>query len=90
MFCLSKNKISRLPTYLYQFRQLDVLQVDRNPIEWPPQSVMTQLGNPIGIHNAKEWISKLQNWLEVDQAKDKEYEDSGYSEQRDWEPNRCV
>lgn len=90
VFCLARNKITRLPTYLSQFRKLDVLQIDRNPITWPPTSAMEQLGEFQDLHKGKEWIIKLQNWLEVDGAKDKEYDDSGYSEQPEWEPDRYV
>ena len=51
---------------------------------------MEQLGEFQSLHNGKEWILKLQNWLEADGAKDKEYDDSGYSEQPEWEPERYV
>ncbi|KAF9483876.1 hypothetical protein BDN70DRAFT_245050 [Pholiota conissans] len=86
VFCLSRNKVTRLPTYISQFRQLDVLQIDRNPIEWPPRSAMESFGDLQDIQKGKEWIVNLQTWLEADGAKDKEYDDSGYSEQPEWEP----
>ncbi|KAF8969948.1 RAM signaling pathway protein-domain-containing protein [Flammula alnicola] len=88
VFCLSRNKITRLPAYLAQFQKLEMLQVDRNPIEWPPRAAIESFGDLQDVNNAKDWIRNLQTWLEVDGSKDKEYDDSGYSEQPDWEPER--
>ncbi|KAF8201642.1 hypothetical protein BJ912DRAFT_946014, partial [Pholiota molesta] len=86
VFSLSRNKITRLPTYLAQFRELIILRVDRNPIEWPPRSAMESFGDLQDIHLGKDGVVNLQTWLEADGAKDKEYDDSGYSEQREWDP----
>lgn len=57
VFCLSRNKITRIPGYFTDFRELDVLKVDHNPIEWPPKNVM---GTPDG---GREWIAYMQKWI---------------------------
>ncbi|KAG2048777.1 hypothetical protein BDR06DRAFT_962235 [Suillus hirtellus] len=57
VFCLSRNKITRIPGYFADFRELDVLKVDHNPIEWPPKNVMV---TPDG---GREWITFMQKWM---------------------------
>ncbi|KAG1819664.1 RAM signaling pathway protein-domain-containing protein [Suillus subaureus] len=57
VFCLSRNKITRIPGYFTDFRELDVLKVDHNPIEWPPKHVME---TPDG---GREWITFMQKWM---------------------------
>jgi len=89
VLCLSRNKITRLPSYLPQFRKLDVLQIDRNPIHWPPRAIIDSFGDSHDIVNNKEFVRNLQNWLEGD-IKASEYDDSGYSEQPDWDREQCV
>lgn len=51
---------------------------------------MESFGDLQDIHLGKDGIVNLQTWLEADGAKDKEYDDSGYSEQPEWEPERYV
>ncbi|KDR81495.1 hypothetical protein GALMADRAFT_239473 [Galerina marginata CBS 339.88] len=85
VFCLSRNKIARLPLYITQFGRLEVLQTDRNPLEWPPETVIQSLRDVKDTTSRKDWIRSLFNWMEVDASKGREYDDSGYSEQQDWE-----
>ena len=66
MFCLSRNKLTRLPLYLSKFRNLNILKVDRNPLAWPPQSVMERPGNADDARAMKNWIQGLQTWMEED------------------------
>lgn len=68
MFCLSRNKISRLPTYLPQFHKLEVLRVDRNPVEWPPKAIM-ELPGSNDLSLMKEWIQNVQNWIETESSR---------------------
>lgn len=84
VLCLSRNKITRLPSYLSQFRRLDVLQIDRNPIHWPPRSAIESFGDAHDMNHNKEFVRNLQSWLEGD-IRAGEYDDSGYSEQPDWD-----
>lgn len=79
VFCFARNKITRLPTYLPHFHNLDVLQWERNPIEWPPSNVMRAVvADGKGM---KDWIKAVQSWIESENRATKELEDSGYSEQ---------
>jgi hypothetical protein len=81
VFCLSRNKITRLPSYMHRFSRLTVLKVERNPIEWPPKSVMDR---PIEFSSAEAmegWIRSVQKWIEVESAsRFKGHDDSGFSE----------
>lgn len=61
---LSRNKLSHLPPYLAKFHRLDVLQADKNPIEWPPKIVMEALNQPMPGMSMKDRIHYLQNWIE--------------------------
>ncbi|CAA7267886.1 unnamed protein product [Cyclocybe aegerita] len=89
ILCLSHNKIARLPTYLAQFRLLELFQVDRNPIEWPPPTVLESFGDLPDLKNGKDWIRKLQNWLDGEGSKGRDdYDDSGYGEQPERENER--
>jgi Leucine-rich repeat (LRR) protein len=36
---MSKNKISRLPTYIADMKNLKVLKLDHNPITFPPKEI---------------------------------------------------
>jgi hypothetical protein len=58
--------VSRLPLYLSQFRHLSILQADRNPLEWPPRSVMESPNNLDDPQIMKDWIRGLQKWMEED------------------------
>ncbi|KAF8163186.1 RAM signaling pathway protein-domain-containing protein [Crassisporium funariophilum] len=82
VFSFSRNKITRLPAYLAGFRTLDVLKIERNPLDWPPSSVIDSFGK---VDDCKEWIQKFQNWLESETTTGQEYDDSGYSEQPNWD-----
>ncbi|PPQ77500.1 hypothetical protein CVT25_011297 [Psilocybe cyanescens] len=84
VFSLSRNKITRLPSYIAQFRKLEVLQIDRNPIEWPPKAVLSSFDLQ-DANNGKNSIRGLLDWIEADGVNGKEYDDSGYSEQPEWE-----
>lgn len=57
VFCLQRNKITRVPGYFTEFRDLDVLKVDHNPIEWPPKYVMET------TDGGKGWITFMQKWM---------------------------
>lgn len=57
VFCLQRNKITRVPGYFTDFHDLDVLKVDRNPIEWPPKYVMET------TDGGREWITFMQKWI---------------------------
>jgi len=65
---------------------LDVLQIERNPLEWPPISEIDSGGSMlnVNVNKGKEWIRNLQNWIEINSSTSQEYDDSGYSEQPSW------
>ncbi|KAG6818209.1 hypothetical protein H0H87_000114 [Tephrocybe sp. NHM501043] len=79
---LSRNKIARLPPYITQFSTLEVLQVERNPIEWPPKHVMDKAGILDSRQAMKEWVRNLQKWIIADNPANIG-DDSGHSEQHD-------
>ena len=62
---------------------LELFQIDRNPIDWPPLSVLETFGDSRDINNGKEWVRNLQTWMDAEISRNKEFEDSGYSEQVD-------
>lgn len=65
---------------------LDVLQIERNPLEWPPKSEIDPCDSISEVNKkGKEWIRNLQNWIEINSSTSQEYDDSGYSEQPRWE-----
>ncbi|KAJ3516723.1 hypothetical protein NLJ89_g948 [Agrocybe chaxingu] len=89
VLCLSHNKLARLPSYLAQFRHLELFQVDRNPIEWPPPAVLESFGDLPDLKNGQDWIRKLQNWLDGEGSKGRDdYDDSGYGERPELENER--
>lgn len=63
---------------------LDVLQIERNPLEWPPKSEIDSGSATSDVNKSKEWIRNLQNWMENNSSTSQEYDDSGYSEQPRW------
>ncbi|TFK76564.1 hypothetical protein BDN72DRAFT_243194 [Pluteus cervinus] len=83
VFNLYKNKLTRLPLYLTQFQSLDFLQLQRNPIEWPPNDVVSQPKDP--GPQMKQWIRNLQQWMEEESPSTRGANDSGYSEQLELE-----
>ena len=85
VFSFARNKVTRLPAYLAQFHQLEVLQIERNPIEWPPRSVVDSFGDIPDMSNGRVWIRKLQAWLEMEGPTSRDFDDSGYSEQPEWD-----
>lgn len=84
VFCFSRNKISRLPSYLSRFNKLDVLRADRNPIEWPPKTIM-DFSAPGDARSMKGWIQSIQSWIETEssrlQSDDLMYHEKAASEQ---------
>ena len=62
VFSFSNNKIARLPPYFSQFRRLEVLNLDRNPMEWPPRNVLQ--GEIGGDDEMEEWIADLLDWVD--------------------------
>ena len=63
---------------------LDILQIERNPLEWPPKSEIDSYGDTSDANKGKQWIRNLQNWIEMNTSTSQEYDDSGYSEQPRW------
>jgi hypothetical protein len=87
VFCFSRNKVTRLPSYLSKFHRLNILKVDRNPIEWPPKFVMDASGSLDTAQAMKDWIRTIQRWMDDDPSRTKFHDDSGFSEQHELENN---
>lgn len=64
VFCVSRNKLNRLPAYLSNFRNLSILKTDHNPIEWPPKVVMEPPGGVEDPKVMKGWIQTIQKWMD--------------------------
>ena len=62
---MSKNKISVLPIYFTQFRNLRILKVDQNPFEYPPISVMVPKGDLKDQKVMESWIESVKQWLKA-------------------------
>lgn len=62
---------------------LDVLQIERNPLDWPPKSEIDSC-DISDVNKSKEWIRNLQNWIEIHSSTSQEHDDSGYGEQPHW------
>ncbi|KAG6879036.1 hypothetical protein C0992_005729 [Termitomyces sp. T32_za158] len=80
VFSLSRNKITQLPPYLSQFSNLEVLQVEKNPLEWPPKAVMEKAESLDSRSAMKDWVRSLQDWMEED-CRSKIQDDFGTGEQ---------
>jgi hypothetical protein len=89
VFCLARNKLARLPIYLSKFYKLEVLQLERNPLEWPPKPVVTQPRVPETPGAMRDWIRSVQKWIEAESSRPRIHDDSGFSEQ-ELESNMCV
>lgn len=79
--------MTRLPVYLSRFRNLTVLQADKNPIEWPPKAVM-EPPNLVadGAKFSISWIKSIQKWIESETTSEiHPHDDSGFSEHHDLE-----
>ncbi|KAJ3999273.1 RAM signaling pathway protein-domain-containing protein [Lentinula boryana] len=87
VFCFSRNKITKLPVYLSRFHKLTVLQVDKNPIEWPPKAVIEPPDLVAdGAKSSISWIKSIQKWMEAENSSQNHtHDDSGFSEQHDLE-----
>ncbi len=87
VFSLSRNKITRLPRYFPSFHQLSVLELARNPIDWPPKSVMDRPTKFPSDDAMTAWIHGIQRWieLEVTRSPPRSIDDSGYTDNLDLE-----
>lgn len=97
VFCFSRNKITRLPNYIAQFHNLSVLQLDKNPIEWPPKAVLEPpelIAGTGGGESSRSWIKGVQKWIEAETNPHgpghSRHDDSGFSEQADLETRLYV
>jgi hypothetical protein len=60
---ISKNKLTRLPTYLANFPKLAVLKVDHNPLEWPPSAVLDLSTDTDEPETMAHRLRTLRQWL---------------------------
>lgn len=72
-----------------QFRKLELLQLDRNPLEWPPKAIVDSFDfqDP---NKGKESIRSLFNWIDAEFVDGRDFEDSGYGERLEWEDEPYV
>ncbi|KAJ7581381.1 RAM signaling pathway protein-domain-containing protein [Mycena floridula] len=80
VFCFSKNKVTRLPVYMFKFTHLSVLEVERNPIEWPPKAVMDRPAKFPTPEAMKAWIRGVQRWIETESLRSPRQDDSRYGD----------
>ncbi|TFY67445.1 hypothetical protein EVJ58_g1617 [Rhodofomes roseus] len=76
VFSILRNKIQKLPPSFTQFQELTLFKVDGNPLEWPPKAVMDSSENLDDPQAMKEWIKRLQRWIEDNSSSRKMSEDS--------------
>ena len=65
VFCLSKNKLTKLPHYMTQMNKLEVLKVDKNPITYPPKHVL-EPGEGATGQDMVDWVESVQRFLFAD------------------------
>ena len=65
-----------------QFKKLDVLRTDRNPIEWPPKTIMDFSVSEDAM-SMKRWIQSIQSWIETESSRTQS-DDSIYHEKADF------
>ncbi|GJJ12081.1 hypothetical protein Clacol_006322 [Clathrus columnatus] len=72
VLCLSKNRIARLPPYISRASNLTLLQLDHNPLEWPPKSIWEPLEQAqdasimaLRIDAVRQWISNHSSDMEI-------------------------
>ncbi|KAG6903185.1 hypothetical protein C0995_002728 [Termitomyces sp. Mi166 len=76
--------LPRVINFCPQFSNLEVLEVERNPIEWPPKVVMEKADSLDSRNVMKDWIRSLQHWIEAD-YRAQIHDDSGSGEQKEVE-----
>jgi len=57
-----------------------LLKLDRNPIEWPPRTVLQTEASQGGDKEMKEWIASVMEWVDDNTSPLKIHDDSGYGE----------
>ncbi|EFI28395.1 hypothetical protein CC1G_13929 [Coprinopsis cinerea okayama7 len=77
VFSFARNKITQLPNYFPQFRNLEVLKLERNPVEWPPKDIIHYDAKSETEGDMKTWITGIQEWIEYHVSFQ---DDSGYGE----------
>ena len=83
---MSRNKLTRLPSYLRNFKNLNILKTDHNPLEWPPKVIMEPFGGVEDPQIMRGWIKTVQKWIEDNSTKAedrKASDDSMSTEQTD-------
>lgn len=63
VLCISRNKITRLPAYISEFVNLNILKTDHNPFEWPPKVLMEPKGGVEDPQVMKAWVHSVQTWM---------------------------
>lgn len=76
VFSVLRNKIQKLPPSFVQFQELTLFKVDGNPLEWPPKAVMDTTEDLDDPRAMKDWIKRVQKWIEDHSPKRKMSEDS--------------
>lgn len=63
---LGHNRIGALPNYFPNFRELHLLRIEQNPIEWPPPNVLNLEANGDGDNPtvSQRWIHSIQAWIQ--------------------------
>ena len=76
VFSILRNKIQKLPPSFARFQELTIFKVDGNPLEWPPKAIMDTTENLDDPQVMKEWLKRVQKWIEDNSPSRKMSEDS--------------
>ncbi|KAH9934701.1 RAM signaling pathway protein-domain-containing protein [Fomitopsis serialis] len=76
VFSILRNRIQKLPPSFVRFQELTLFKVDGNPLEWPPKAVMDSSENLDDPQVMKDWIKRVQKWIEEHSPSRKMSEDS--------------
>ncbi|KAG8829837.1 RAM signaling network component [Serendipita sp. 399] len=61
---LGRNQIEALPTYFPNFRELNLLKIENNPIMWPPPHVLKATGSVSANDvDPQKWVHTIQGWI---------------------------
>ncbi|KAG6886022.1 hypothetical protein C0993_005206 [Termitomyces sp. T159_Od127] len=74
--------LCRVIDFCLQFPNLEVLQIERNPLEWPPKAVIEKTDSLESRNAMKDWVRSLQDWIEED-CRSKSNDDFGTEGEQD-------
>ena len=60
---IGRNRITSLPRYFPDFRDLSLFKVADNPITWPPAQIINGPEDSTKQREVQEWIENIKRWM---------------------------